>query len=121
MINGKAKKVKTAACSSKRLFPSACALRLSRRFRFAPFTLCRFAVARHPNKVLRANFWKSLIAVVTGNLLYLFVLSPWLPLPARHRPNVIDLGLIVDVWVCLVIYGIIELFLRFRRNLSRKA
>ncbi|MDT8068291.1 MAG: hypothetical protein ROO76_09010 [Terriglobia bacterium] len=70
----------------------------------------------HPNEVLRVNFWKSLIAVVIGNVVYLFVLSPWLPISARHQPFKIDLGLIVDVWVCLVVYGIIELFLRLRRR-----
>ncbi len=71
--------------------------------------------------MLKANFWKSLIAVVVGNVLYLFVLSPYLPAVARHRPSRFDLGLIVDFWFCLVIYGIIELFLRFRRRDSAKS
>ena len=46
----------------------------------------------HPNRVLKANFWKSLIAVVAGNVLYLLVFS-LLPEPARHRPFKLDLGL----------------------------
>ncbi|MGE5111754.1 MAG: hypothetical protein ACM3JB_12910 [Acidobacteriaceae bacterium] len=71
--------------------------------------------------MLKTNFWKSLVAVITGNLLYAYVLSPRMPLPARHRPFKLDLGLVVDVWVCLVIYGIIELLLRFRRKTARKA
>jgi hypothetical protein len=70
--------------------------------------------------VLKANFWKSLVAVVVGNVLYLFVISPHLPPPARHRPSRFDLGLIIDFWFCLVIYGIIELFLRLRHRDSAK-
>lgn len=60
------------------------------------------------------NFLKSLVAVVTGNLIYFFVLMPVLPLAARHRPFQLDLGLILDFWICLVIYGLIELWLRRR-------
>lgn len=70
--------------------------------------------------MLKANFWKSLIAVVVGNVLYLFVFSPYLPLAARHSPSRFDLGLIIDFWFCLVIYGIIELVIRFRRRDSAK-
>jgi ABC-type uncharacterized transport system permease subunit len=73
----------------------------------------------HPRNVLSENFWKSLIAVVSGNLLYYFVLLPVLPFPARHSPFKLDLGLVVDVWVCLFIYGIVELFVRWRRRRSR--
>ena len=72
----------------------------------------------HPREVLSANFWKSLVAVVVGNLLYFFVLQPVLPTPAQHRPFKLDLGLIVDVWICLFIYGIVELIVRFRRRSS---
>jgi ABC-type uncharacterized transport system permease subunit len=75
--------------------------------------------AMHPRNVLSENFWKSLIAVVSGNLLYYFVLLPVLPFSARHRPFKLDLGLVVDVWVCLFIYGIVELFVRWRRRRSR--
>jgi ABC-type uncharacterized transport system permease subunit len=75
----------------------------------------------HPRKVLSANFWKSLIAVVFGNLLYYFVLLPVLPFPARHQPFKLDLGLVVDVWVCLFIYGIVELIVRWRRRSSAGA
>lgn len=70
--------------------------------------------------MLKANFWKSLVAVVVGNVLYLFVISSHLPAPARHRPSSFDLGLIIDFWFCIVIYGIIELFLRFRHRDSAK-
>jgi len=60
------------------------------------------------------NFLKSLVAVVTGNLIYFFVLMPVLPRAAQHRPFQLDLGLILDFWICLVIYGLIELWLRRR-------
>jgi lipopolysaccharide export LptBFGC system permease protein LptF len=74
----------------------------------------------HPNRVLKANFWKSLIAVVAGNVLYLLVFS-LLPEPARHRPFKLDLGLAVDLWFCLFFYGLIELFLRLRHKPSRSS
>jgi len=73
----------------------------------------------HPNKVLKPNFWKSLIAVVAGNLVYFFGAYSVLPVPAQHRPFKIDLGLVVDLWFCLIFYGLIELFLRLRHRPSR--
>jgi len=57
---------------------------------------------------------KSLVAVVTGNILYYFVLMPLLPPAGHHKPGELDLGLLVDFWLCLVILGIIELFMRVR-------
>jgi uncharacterized membrane protein HdeD (DUF308 family) len=74
----------------------------------------------HLNNVLSANFWKSLIAVVAGNLIYLLVFR-MLPEAARHRPFKLDLGLVVDLWFCLIFYGLIELFLRFRHKPSRSS
>jgi ABC-type uncharacterized transport system permease subunit len=60
---------------------------------------------------------KQLIAVVAGSLLYFFVLMPHLPAAGRHQPFRIDLGLLVDAWICLVLYGIIELLDRkWRRD-----
>jgi len=58
---------------------------------------------------------KQAVAVIAGNLLYFFVLMPHLPPDARHRPDRLDLGLIVDFWVCVVVYGIIELIDRHQR------
>jgi len=52
---------------------------------------------------------KQTVAVVVGNLLYFFVLMPHLPAAGRHRPDRLDLGLIVDFWLCVVLYGVIEL------------
>jgi hypothetical protein len=65
--------------------------------------------------VLRV-FLKQLIAIVAGNLLYFFILMPHLPSGGRHRPFRIDLGLLVDAWICLVLFGIIEWFDRKRRR-----
>jgi hypothetical protein len=55
---------------------------------------------------------KQFAAVLLGNLLYFFVLMPHLPSAARHTPYCLDWGLLVDLWVCLVIYGLIELIFR---------
>jgi hypothetical protein len=52
---------------------------------------------------------KQTIAVVAGNLFYFFVLTPHLAPAGRHRPGQFDLGLIVDFWVCVVAYGLVEL------------
>ncbi len=55
---------------------------------------------------------KRLAAVVLGSLLYFFVLMPHLPPAARHQPFRLDWGLLVDAWVCLVLYGLLELATR---------
>jgi hypothetical protein len=60
------------------------------------------------NKCVLRRLLKQLIAVVVGGLLYFFVLTPHLPLAGRHQPFRIDIGLLVDAWVCLVLYGAIE-------------
>jgi hypothetical protein len=65
------------------------------------------------------NFWKSLIAILIGNAIYFLLLWPHLPPVARHRVNSIDFGLLVDFWVCLVVYGVIELILQRKRAKKR--
>jgi cell shape-determining protein MreD len=55
---------------------------------------------------------KQAAAVVLGCLLYFFVLMPHLPPVAQHQPFRLDWGLVVIVWICLVLYGAIELALR---------
>ena len=54
------------------------------------------------------NFWRSLIAVVAGNLIYLGV-ERYLPARGQHRIYQIDLGLAVDFWFCLACYGIVRM------------
>ena len=64
---------------------------------------------------LPKNFWQSLVAVVAGNAIY-FLLMPKMPRSARHTTFRFDLGLVVDFWICLVIYGLLELLKRRRRR-----
>ena len=47
-------------------------------------------------------------------MLYFVVLLPYLPLAARHRPGELDLGLVVDFWICLALYGLLAF--TFRRG-----
>ena len=73
-------------------------------------TLARIWVSK-PLVVL--NLLQSLLAILLGNVVY-FLLLPSLPLAARHRPHHIDLGMVLDFWICLVIYGVIRTARRWR-------
>ncbi len=55
---------------------------------------------------------KQLAAVLIGNAIYFLLLMPHLPPAAQHQPDRLDLGLLVDFWICVVVYGIIELIAR---------
>lgn len=57
----------------------------------------------------RIDFWRSLIAVLGGNLIYLG-LERYLPARAQHQIYHIDWGLAVDFWLCLACYGIVRFF-----------
>jgi hypothetical protein len=57
---------------------------------------------------LKRSFWHSLIAVLAGNAIYLAV-ERFLPPRAQHGLYKLDWGLAVDVWMCLVCYGIVRL------------
>lgn len=63
--------------------------------------------------VVRLNFLQALLAIILGNVVY-FALLPSLPLIARHRPFRVDLGMVIDFWFCLVIYGLIRTARRWR-------
>ncbi len=56
--------------------------------------------------------WKTLVAVIGGNLLYFAALQPHLPPAARHRLYQLDWGLAIDFWVCLAVYGLLALFFK---------
>jgi hypothetical protein len=56
---------------------------------------------------VQLNFLQALFAIILGNVVY-FALVPSLPLIARHRPFRIDLGMVIDFWFCLVIFGLIR-------------
>jgi ABC-type uncharacterized transport system permease subunit len=58
---------------------------------------------------------KQLVAVIIGNAIYFLLLMPHLPVGAQHRPDKLDIGLLVDFWICVVVYGMIELISR-RKN-----
>jgi len=58
-----------------------------------------------------------LIAVLVGNAIYFLLLSPRLPPRGQHQPFRLDWGTVVDFWVCLVVWGVLELAFRPR---SRK-
>ena len=66
-------------------------------------------------RLMLPRFLRQLAAVLLGSLLYFFVLMPHLPPAARHAPFRLDWGLLVLAWICLVLYGLIELVLRFRK------
>jgi hypothetical protein len=77
-----------------------------------------FASRAKLSKVARRLF-KQLAAIVIGNAIYFLLLTPHLPPAAQHRPDKLDLGLLVDFWICVVVYGIFELIARRRRESSR--
>lgn len=60
---------------------------------------------------------KYLVAIVLGNLIY-FGLAPQLPPAARHHPYHADIGLFVDLWFCVAVYGLVELLLFLVRRRS---
>jgi hypothetical protein len=65
-----------------------------------------------------ARKWiKYLVAILLGQGLY-FALSPYLPPAARHHVYQLDLGTLVDFWLCLFVLGLLELgaFLHSRRK-----
>ena len=62
-----------------------------------------------------ANFVHALAAVLIGNAAY-FLLVRYLPLRAHHAPFQIDLGMVVDFWICLVVLGLIKTIARRRRD-----
>lgn len=65
---------------------------------------------------MRHGLIRSAVAVLAGNFVYFRILSPFLPPAARHAPFQWDLGLLLDAWVCLVLYGLLELLWRARRG-----
>ncbi len=70
----------------------------------------------HERPSIGVNFLKSLAAVLAGNAVYFLLLEPRMPATARHRLFQFDLGLIIDAWVCLIFWGLIEMLLRWRKR-----
>ncbi len=59
------------------------------------------------------NFVQALAAVVLGNIAY-FLLAPAFPPVAHHQPKHLDLGMLLDFWLCLVAYGLIRTARRWK-------
>jgi len=59
-------------------------------------------------KRLTVKWFRYLVAILLGNGLY-FALNPYLPPAARHHPFKLDLGTLVDFWLCVAVYGLLEL------------
>jgi hypothetical protein len=64
------------------------------------------------------NFIHALVAVLAGNAVY-FLLVRYMPPGVRHVPFRIDLGLVVDFWLCLVAFGMIKTIAGRRRRSDR--
>jgi len=56
----------------------------------------------------RRQWIRYLISILLGNALY-FTLMPHLPPAARHEPFRLDVGILVDFWFCLFVYGLLQL------------
>ena len=69
-------------------------------------------------KPVTVKWLKYLVAILVGNGVY-FALNPYLPEPAKHHPFKFDLGTLVDFWLCLVVYGLLELVTFFRKRGER--
>ena len=69
-----------------------------------------------PRLSLTRNLLEAAVAVIAGNAIYFLVLWPHLPERARHGVYRLDLGLLVDFWVCAVCFGIITVIFSFKRR-----
>jgi len=65
---------------------------------------------------LTRNLLAALAAVIAGNAIYFLVLWPLLPAQARHEVYRLDLGLLVDFWLCLACFGVIKLISSFKKS-----
>jgi TctA family transporter len=66
-----------------------------------------------------SGFFRSLVAVLMGNLVY-FAITPYVPRLAQHNIFRIDYGLVIDFWICLVIWGLLAWVSRQSRHRTRK-
>jgi len=57
------------------------------------------------------RFFLALTAVVLGNVIYL-LLMPLLPEKGRHAAFRLDWGLLVDFWICLLVFNLLLVFIR---------
>lgn len=62
------------------------------------------------------NLVAAIVAVIFGNAIYFLALWPYLPPSARHQVYRLDLGLLVDFWLCLASFGVIKLSSIFKKR-----
>jgi hypothetical protein len=55
------------------------------------------------------RYAEYLVAILAGNILYLFV-EPQLPPGMRHRMFRVDVGLAIDFLICVAAYGVVRMF-----------
>lgn len=65
---------------------------------------------------LTRNLLEAVIAVIAGNAIYFLALWPYLPEHARHQIYRLDLGLLIDFWLCAACFGAIKLVSGFTRR-----
>jgi hypothetical protein len=53
------------------------------------------------------NFWRSLLAIVAGNLIY-YSMMRFLPAPLQHQIYRVDLGLALDFCLCVACYALVK-------------
>lgn len=58
------------------------------------------------NRPFWRRFWLALAAIVAGNAIY-FSIQRLLPPSGHHDPFRIDLGLLVDFWICVVVFNLL--------------
>jgi len=63
---------------------------------------------------LLARILKSLAAVLIGNAIYFLAVMPMMPPRGRHTPFRLDLGLLIDFWICVAVYGALEIAWRWK-------
>jgi len=57
---------------------------------------------------VRANFRRSLMAILAGNLIY-YSVERYLPQSAQHQIYRVDGGLALDFFLCVACYGLVKL------------
>ena len=70
-------------------------------------------------KPVAVKWLKYLIAILLGQGFYFVVLYSHLPRSAQHDPDKLDLGVLVDFWLCLFFLGLLELGIFLYRRSKR--
>ena len=65
---------------------------------------------------LTSNLVQAVIAVLAGNAIYFLVLWPHLPASAHHAVYRLDVGLLVDFWLCAACFGLTKLIWNIKKR-----